>query len=94
MPRLDLNFDGFLRDWFIQEKPEQLAVLKTLAKLRQMTWDEVYKDHGLNWELAREHRGERFYSLRVTQRCRALVQRSGDFVVFVSLHPDHDSAYR
>jgi hypothetical protein len=46
----------------------------------------------LNWELAREERGERFYSIRVTKKFRALVQREGDFVIFVGLHPDHDSA--
>ena len=93
MPKLDLNFDGFQRDWFTLEKPEQLAVLKSLKKLRSLEWSEVYQDRGLRWELAREHRGERFYSIRVSQKCRALVQRRDDFVVFVSLHPDHDLAY-
>ena len=93
MPLLDLNFDGFQRDWFSLEKNKQVALLKTLKKLRQLDWDAVYQDRGLRWELAREHRGERFYSVRVTQKCRALVQRRNDFVVLVSLHPDHDSAY-
>jgi hypothetical protein len=47
MPRLDLNFDGFQRDWFALEKNEQVALLKTLKKLRQLDWDAVYQDRGL-----------------------------------------------
>ncbi len=90
---LDLNDSDFQKDWFSLEKSDQLAMLKTLRKLLTFTWDQVYQDSGLNWELARETHGERFYSLRITQKCRALVQRNGDYVVFVSLHPDHDSAY-
>jgi hypothetical protein len=93
MPKLDLNDSDFQKDWFSLEKSDQLAVLKTLRKLLPLTWDQVYKDSGLNWELAREVHGERFYSIRITQKCRALVRRNNDFVIFVSLHPDHDSAY-
>jgi hypothetical protein len=93
MPDLNLNFEGFQRQWFALQKPEQMAVLKTLKKLIDLTWEEVYRDPGLNWELARDDRRGRFYSLRVTQKCRAFVQREGNAVIFVSLHPDHDSAY-
>ncbi len=93
MPRLDLNDPDFQSNWFSLEKPEQLAMIKTCKKLRSLSWDQVYKDSGLNWELAREVSGERFYSIRITEKCRALVKRNGDEVVFVSLHPDHDSTY-
>jgi hypothetical protein len=93
MPLLNLNDPEFQLEWFQLQKTEQLAVLKTLRKLRMLTWEQVYEDKGLRWELAREIAAERFYSIRVTQKCRALVRRVGDFVVFVSLHPDHDSAY-
>jgi hypothetical protein len=37
--------------------------------------------------------GEKFYLVRVSQKCRALVRRVGEVVVFISLHPDHGSAY-
>jgi hypothetical protein len=93
MPKLDLNDSDFQKDWFSLEKSDQLAVLKTLRKLLPLSWDQVYKDSGLKWELAREVQSERFYSIRITQKCRALVRHNNDFVVFVSLHPDHDSAY-
>ena len=93
MPRLNLNYEPFQRQWFELELDEHIAIIKTLKKLRQLTWQQTYTDKGLNWELAREERGERFYSLRITRKFRASVQRDGDFVVFVSLHPDHDGAY-
>ncbi len=33
-------------------------------------------------------------SLRLSQKVRAIAYREGDFLRFVSLHPDRDSAYR
>ena len=93
MPKLNLNDPIFQQDWFDLQKPEQIALLKTLKKLLKLSWDQVYKDPGLNWELARETNNERFYSIRITEKCRALVKRNGDEVIFISLHPDHDSAY-
>ena len=93
MPKLNLNDPNFQNDWFSLQKPEHLAMLKTLKKLLKLTWDGVHKDSGLNWKLAREEYGERFYSIRITEKCRALVKRNGNEVIFVSLHPDHDRAY-
>ena len=93
MPKLNLNDPIFQQNWFDLQKPEQTAMLKTLKKLLKLSWEQVYKDSGLNWELAREEYGERFYSIRITEKCRALVKRNGEEVIFVSLHPDHDSAY-
>lgn len=31
--------------------------------------------------------------VRLTQKIRALAYRDGEFMRFISLHPDHDSAY-
>jgi len=33
------------------------------------------------------------YSLRLSQKVRAIAYRDGDFLRLISLHPDHDSAY-
>jgi hypothetical protein len=97
MPVLfDLNHPEFQRDFLALEKTELLAFVKTLRKLMQMEWQQVYADNGLNWELiksAEGPEGQKLYSLRVTQKCRALVERNGDTLVSISLHPDHDSAY-
>jgi hypothetical protein len=97
MPVLfDLNHAEFQRDFLSLEKTELLAFVKTLRKLSQMEWSQVYQDSGLNWEFANTAegpQGQKLYSLRVTQKCRALAKREGDTIIFISLHPDHDSAY-
>ncbi|MPZ21119.1 MAG: hypothetical protein GEV06_24950 [Luteitalea sp.] len=36
----------------------------------------------------------RDFSVRVSQRIRAVAFRDGDFLRLISLHPDHDSAYK
>jgi len=77
-------------------KDQQWAVLTTLRKLLEMTWEQIYRDSGLKWELISSRageRGEKLYSLRMGKGFRAVAFREGDSLRFVSLHPDHDSAY-
>lgn len=95
--RLDLNNVEFQSNLFGLQKPEQLAVLATLRKVVSLTWEQVHRDKGLRWELIHSRagpQGKRLYSLRITQRCRAVAIREGDFMRLLSIHPDHDSAYR
>ena len=33
------------------------------------------------------------FTIRVTRQCRAVVIREGEFMRFLALHFDHDSAY-
>lgn len=97
MPRLDLNDPEFQEDLFDLPRDQQLAVLRTLRKLSRITWDEVYRDQGLKWELIvsrRPSQSERLYSLRIDRSFRALAYRDGEYLRLLSLHPDHDSAYR
>jgi hypothetical protein len=78
------------------ERPEALAVLATLRRIRQLDWNQLYRDRGLRWEAILSRTGpagQRLYSLRVTRRVRAVGYRDGDFLRLPSLHPDHDSAY-
>ncbi|NJK45614.1 MAG: hypothetical protein HC933_16290 [Pleurocapsa sp. SU_196_0] len=94
--QLDLNRPRFQQDWFDLEKNEATALLKTLRKIVQLDWTDIYRDAGLNWEavIARtDARGTRLYTIRVTQKCRALVQRRDELMIFLELHPDHDGAY-
>lgn len=94
---LDLKSPEFQRDWFALEHDEALAVLATLRKILRLDWNELYADRGLRWEaiLSRPGpTGQRLYSLRVTKRVRAVAYRQGEFLRFLSLHPDHDSAYK
>jgi hypothetical protein len=94
--RLDLNSPVFLRNLFALAKTDQRQVVTTLAKLFQMTWDQVYKDPGLKWEAIVSQTGPhggRLYSLRMGKALRAVAYRQEDWLRILSLHPDHDSAY-
>ena len=93
---LDLNNPALQEDWFSLERPDALAVMASFRKIRQMDWEQFYRDPGLRWEaiLSRSGpRGQRIYSLRVTRRIRAVAYREGQFLRLLSLHSDHDSAY-
>jgi hypothetical protein len=94
---VDLNHAQFLKDWFALGRDEAWVVLKTIQKIQQLEWNQVYRDPGLRWEAIMSRtgpEGQRLYSLRLSQRARAVVCRAGDFMRFLSLHPDHDSAYQ
>jgi|SRR5215472_11369390 hypothetical protein len=93
---LDLNNPVFQEDWFSLDRPEALAVLNTFKKIRQLNWEQLYRDPGLRWEaiLSRSGPGnQKIYSLRITRRVRAVAYRDGRFLRLLSLHSDHDSAY-
>lgn len=96
--RLDLNNAVFQRQLFALEKAQQLGVLATLRKLAGLRWPQVYQDRGLRWELIHSRSGpdgRRLYSLRISQGFRAVAYRDdGGWLRLLSLHPDHDSAYR
>ena len=93
---LDLNNQAFQVSWFALEKEERVAVLQTCVKLSEMEWNDLYRDKGLHWEMVKSQTasdGSRIYSIRVTRKVRAVVRREGNYLEFLSLHPDHDSAY-
>ncbi|MCC6134471.1 MAG: hypothetical protein LM550_15365 [Candidatus Contendobacter sp.] len=96
--RLDLNNAVFQRPLFALEKAQQLGVLATLRKLSELRWPQVYPDRGLKWELIHSRigpGGHRLHSLRISQGFRAVAYRDdGGWLRMLSLHPDHDSAYR
>lgn len=98
MPRilLDLNEHSFQEDLFKLGREEATSLLGTLRRLHDMDWNDLYRDRGLRWESIQSRRGpagNRLYSLRISKRIRAVAFREGDYLRFVSLHPDHDSAY-
>jgi hypothetical protein len=94
--RLDLNGPEFQEVLFRLESAELKQVIASLRRLREFDWSMLYRHTGFHWE-AIEHlkapNGAKVYSLRLSQRIRALAFREGDFLRFLSLHPDHDSAY-
>ena len=95
--RLDLNNPVFQGNLLTLQKPERHAALDTLNKIRQLTWDQVYRDNGLKWEkissVAPPAGVDAIYSLRMTQARRATAYRDGEFMRFLTLASDHDSTY-
>jgi hypothetical protein len=94
--RLDLNSPEFQDVFFRLELTELKQAAASLRRLRELEWATLYRHTGFNWE-AIEHlkapNGAKVYSLRLSQRIRAVGFRDGDFLRLTSLHPDHDSAY-
>jgi hypothetical protein len=95
--RLDLNSPEFQEVLFRLEAAELRQVVSSLRRLSELDWNTLYRHTGFHWE-AMEHlrapNGAKVHSLRLSQRIRALAFRDGDFLRFLSLHPDHDSAYQ
>ena len=95
--QLDLNNEVFQGNWLTLDKSERNRVTDTLRKLRQLTWDQLYRDQGLKWEKVVSVKPPKgvdvLYTLRVTQSRRATVYRDGNFLRFLTIAPDHDAAY-
>ena len=94
--QLDLNSPVFQRQLFNLQKQEQWEVMRTLRKLTNMNWYQVYNDKGLKWEAIFSRKGPhggRLYSVRIGKGFRAIAYRDGSWMRILSLHPDHNSAY-
>lgn len=95
--RLDLNNPVFQRDLLGLQKAERLVALDMLAKLHQLSWNQVYRDKGLRWEKIASVKPppgiDALYSLRITQARRAVAYREGAFIRLLSIPPDHDATY-
>jgi hypothetical protein len=95
--RLDLNNPVFQCLLFNLSKSDQHNALNTLRKLANMTWQQVYSDHGLKWEVVLSQKGlggNKIYSFRIGKGFRGIAYRDGSWLRLLSLHPDHDSAYQ
>ena len=94
--RLDLNSPEFLDVFLGLELAELKQVVASLRRIRELDWNSLYRHTGFQWE-AIEHltspHGGTVYSLRLSQRIRAIGFRDGECLRLSSLHPDHDSAY-
>jgi hypothetical protein len=94
--RLDLNSPEFQDVFFRLEAAELKQVVAGLRRLRELDWSSLYRHTGFRWEAIghlKAPNGAKVYSLRLSQRVRAIAYRDGEFLRLISLHPDHDSAY-
>ena len=95
--KIDLNFPGFQKDLFKLEKNDLYALIKTLRTLSRMDFDQLRGSPGLNLERIKNmktRKGNPIYSIRITRSFRAVLSIDGDYLRFISLNPDHDSAYK
>jgi len=95
--QLDLNSPVFQKQLFSLPKKDQLSVLGTLRKLAKMTWQPIYRDRGLKWEVIYSRsgpNGARLYSFRIGKGFRGVAYREESWLRILSLHPDHDTAYQ
>lgn len=95
--RLDLDSPEFQDVFFRLEAAELKRVVASLRRLRALSWEEVYRHTGFRWEAVRHiptPSGATAYSLRLSQKVRAIAFPDGACLRIISLHPDHDSAYQ
>jgi len=95
--KVDLNFPPFQKDLFSLNKNELASFFRTAKALVKMDLTLIHKSPGLNLEkikVMKSPAGKSLYSLRVSRSFRAVLTIENDYLRFVSLHPDHDSAYR
>jgi hypothetical protein len=95
--RLDLNNPVFQEQLLTLQKLERHAALDTLNKIRQLTWNQLYRDQGIKWEKITSIKPpvgiDAGYSLRISQSRRATAHRDGDFMRLLTIAPDHDATY-
>ncbi len=94
--KLDLNFPDFQKDLFKLQKNQLHALIKSLKKLSKLDFDQLRRSSGFNLEKIRSLKTSRdgaIYSIRISKSFRATLTIDGDYLRFISLHPDHDSAY-
>ena len=96
--RLDLNSPEFLEVFLRLESADLAQVVGSLDQIRKLDWSNVYASKGLQWEAINHLKApdgkSTVYSVRLSQKIRGLAYREGEFMRFISIHPDHDSAYK
>jgi hypothetical protein len=94
--KIDINYPEFLASLKRMEKKDQTRVIDTFAKLSNMDWSQVERDNSLNWEkvsLKPIDGIDALYTIRITQKIRAVVTRQDDFMRFITVSSDHDGIY-
>jgi hypothetical protein len=93
---LDMNTPRFQQKLFNLEKVEQRSLLSTLEKITKLSWQELYQDKGIRWELIQSETSKtiKTYSFRFSQKYRGLAYRDGEYLVLLDLFVNHDGAYQ
>lgn len=83
----------------LAELPVKKAVVKVFQLLRSLNLFQLWQYPGLNFEklhgMIEPVSGEQLYSIRITGSARAVTcLLQGPTIVLISLHTQHDNAYR
>ena len=72
----------------------ELEIFK--KKVEKITWQQLHTHKGFNSELLvhRKESDKPMCSIRISRKTRALYYRDDRYMVLISIHPDHDSAYK
>ena len=95
--KIDLNFPPFQQDLFSLDKTQLTAFVKSVKIINKMDLRQVQQSSGLKLEKIKNLKtsnGKTLYSIRMSKSFRAVICIEDDFIRFISLHPDHDSAYK
>ena len=101
---VDTGYPRFFNAIVNLELDEQEVILDTIDKIQKMTWDDVYRTssktpgqkRGINYEPVdqRTASGKRIATIRASGKIRIRVCRDEQFMRCISIHVDHDSAYK
>jgi hypothetical protein len=95
--RLDLNNPEFQKQLLSLQKAERHVALETLNKIRQLTWNQLYRDPGIKWEKITSIKLpaviDAIYSLRISRSRRATAHREGEYMRLLTIATDHDATY-
>jgi hypothetical protein len=97
-----MSFPGFVKQLGELQRNQLQEVMDSAVKLQKMTCQELWNQStkgrgktGFNYEFIEEDPElGKIHSIRITRICRARVVRELEWMRFISLHPDHDSAYK
>lgn len=83
----------------IAELPVRRAAAKVLLLMQSLNLSQLWSHPGLNFEklhgMVEPITGQQLYSIRITGSARAITcLLTGPTIVLVSLHTQHDKAYR
>ena len=95
--KIDLNFPPFQQDLFSLDKTKLSIFVQSVRKINKMDLRQVQQSSGLNLEKIKNIKtpnGKTLYSIRMSKSFRAVICIEDDFIRFISLHPDHESAYK
>ena len=95
--KIDLNFPPFQQDLFSLDKTKLSIFVQSVKKINKMDLRQVQQSSGLNLEKIKNIKtpnGKTLYSIRMSKSFRAVICIEDDFIRFILLHPDHESAYK